>query len=37
MVDSILEFLITISLILSGVLAYLLFSIRGGKHKRHAH
>jgi hypothetical protein len=37
MVDAILEFLITISLILSGVLAYLLFSVRGGNHNRHAH
>ena len=37
MVDSILEFLITLSLILSGVLAYLLFSARGGRHNRHAH
>jgi hypothetical protein len=37
MVDTILEFLITISLILSGVSAYLLFSARGGRHNRHAH
>ena len=37
MVDAILEFLITISLILSSVLAYLVFSDRRGTHKRHAH
>lgn len=37
MADAILEFLITISLILSGVLVYLLVSVRGGKHNRHAH
>jgi hypothetical protein len=37
MVDAILEFLITISLIFSGVLAYLLFSVRGGRRNRHAH
>jgi hypothetical protein len=37
MVDSILEFLVTISLILGGVLSYVLFSARGGRHNRHAH
>ena len=37
MVDAILELLITLSLILSGVLVYLLVSVRGGKHNRHAH
>jgi len=37
MVDAILEFLITLSLILSGVLVYLLVSVRSGKHNRHAH
>ena len=37
MVDAILEFLIAISLILGGVLAYLLFSVRGARHNRHAH
>jgi len=37
MADAILELLFTLSLILSGILAYLLFPIRGGKHKRHAH
>jgi hypothetical protein len=37
MVDAILEFLITLSLILSGFLVYLLVSVRGGKHNRHAH
>jgi hypothetical protein len=39
MVDAILEFLLTLSLILSGILAYLLLSIRGRKtrHGRHAH
>jgi hypothetical protein len=37
MVDAILELLISISLILSGVLAYLLFSVRGRRRNRHAH
>jgi hypothetical protein len=37
MVDAILEFLITISLIFSGVLTYLLFSVRSGRRNRHAH
>jgi hypothetical protein len=39
MVDAILEFLLTLSLILSGILTYLLFSIRGRRtrHDRHAH
>ena len=37
MVDAILELLVTISLILSGVLAYLLFSVRSGRRNRHAH
>jgi hypothetical protein len=32
----ILEFLVTIPLILGGVLSYLLFSARGGRHNRHA-
>lgn len=39
MVDAILEFLLTLSLILSGILTYLLFSIRGRRTRpdRHAH
>jgi hypothetical protein len=35
MVDAILELLLTLSLILSGILAYLLFSM-GGRRNRHA-
>ena len=39
MVDGILEFLLSLSLILMGILTYLLFSIRGRgtRHDRHAH
>jgi hypothetical protein len=39
MVDAILEFLLSVSLILSGILTYLLFSIRDirTRHDRHAH
>jgi hypothetical protein len=39
MADVILELLFTLSLILSGILAYLLFPIRGRRtrHSRHAH
>jgi hypothetical protein len=39
MVDAILEFLLSLSFILMGILTYLLFSIRGRKtrHGRHAH
>lgn len=39
MVDEILEFLLTLSLILIGILTYLLFSFRSRRtrHDRHAH